>query len=259
MVTSYSQDQLQLAISTALGDNVVLLNSVAGSEGISAPFFFELGLLSEKNDLDFDSVLWKGASIKVARPGGSGNRYFHGVITRFVQIGSDARFTHYLAELRPWFWLLHHTSDCRIFQNKSVPDILSDVFGELGYSDFRTSLKGSYEPREYCVQYRENYFDFASRLMESEGIFYFFEHTDNAHTLVMADDRDAYQACDADSKLEYRGRRSALASVDDILDCEVEGTVTASKYNTDDYPREWVFRTVSACRSSWGRRRFATG
>jgi type VI secretion system secreted protein VgrG len=235
MVTSYGQGELQLAISTALGDDVVLLSSVTGSEGISEPFFFELGLLSEKNDLDFDTVLWKGASIKVARPGGSGDRYFHGVITRFVQIGSDARFTHYRAELRPWFWLLHHTSDCRIFQNKSVPDILSDVFKELGFSDFRLSLKASYEPREYCVQYRESYFDFASRLMESEGIFYFFEHTDNAHTLVLADDRDAHQSCDAGSKLEYRGRRSAFASVDDILDCEVEGTVTASKYNTDDY------------------------
>ena len=88
----------------------------------------------------------------------------------------------------PWFWFLNLFSDCRIFQNKSVPDIVEQVFQDRGFSDFESRLRARILPREYCVQYRETDFNFVSRLIEEEGIFYFFEHTTDKHTLVLADD-----------------------------------------------------------------------
>ena len=96
--------------------------------------------------------------------------------------------TRYNAELRPWFWLLTQASDCQIFQEMSTPEILAKVFKDLGYSDFKDSLKATYATRDYCVQYRETAFDFVSRLMEDEGIFYYFEHTASGHTMVLGDD-----------------------------------------------------------------------
>ncbi|MGH8228992.1 MAG: type VI secretion system Vgr family protein, partial [Steroidobacteraceae bacterium] len=114
-------------------------------------------------------------------------RYFHGLVTDFEQVGYRERMHEYRAVIRPWFWFLTRTADCRIFQNKSVPDIFSEVCQQAGFSDVDMRL-GSYEPRDYCVQYRETDFNFLSRLLEHEGIFYFFEHSDNKHVMVLTDD-----------------------------------------------------------------------
>ena len=92
-------------------------------------------------------------------------------------------------------WLLTLHADNRIFQNKSVPEIIEEVFSDLGLKDFKKSLNGTYAKREYCVQYQESSFDFVSRLMEDEGIFYYFEHSDGKHMMVLADDSDGYAKC----------------------------------------------------------------
>ncbi|WP_038825311.1 type VI secretion system tip protein VgrG, partial [Pseudomonas aeruginosa] len=86
----------------------------------------------------------------------------------------------------PWLWLLTRTSDCRIFQNQKVPDIIKQVFRDLGFSDFEDALSRSYREWEYCVQYRETSFDFVSRLMEQEGIYYWFRHEQKRHILVLS-------------------------------------------------------------------------
>jgi type VI secretion system secreted protein VgrG len=99
-------------------------------------------------------------------------RIFHGLVSRFALVGYAGRLVLYRAELRPWFWFLTRTADCRIFQNKSVPDIAKEIFREHGFSDFEDLCGESYPPREYCVQYRESDFNFISRLFEQEGIYY---------------------------------------------------------------------------------------
>src|SRR5260370_34637945 len=86
-----------------------------------------------------------------------------------------------------WLWFLKRTADCRIFQNKNVPDIIQKIFGDLGFQDFKLRLYGTFAPRDYCVQYRESDFNFVSRLMEEEGIYYYFSHDKKGHTLVIAD------------------------------------------------------------------------
>nr|MCH9671532.1 type VI secretion system tip protein VgrG [Gammaproteobacteria bacterium] len=130
-------------------------------------------------------------------------RIFNGYVRRFTGGASHMReFRRYSAEVVPWLWFLTRTSDCRIFQNKSVPDILECVFDELEIGDYRFDLHGEHPAREYCVQYRESTFDFVSRLMEQEGMFYWFEHEEGKHTMVIADHRGAYVKC-PQSAIEY--------------------------------------------------------
>jgi type VI secretion system secreted protein VgrG len=98
----------------------------------------------------------------------------------------------YRASVRPWLWYLTRTSDCKIFQNKSVVEILQEVLGDYGFA-FETKLCAAYRQWDYCVQYNETDFAFVSRLMELEGIYYYFKHEQNQHTLVLADDMSAHE------------------------------------------------------------------
>ncbi len=111
----------------------------------------------------------------------------HGIVTRFRQAGrvyvdGGQPRTAYRAEIHPWLWFLTRTTDSRIFQDRSVPDIVKQIFDDLGFSDYKDELTGSYAPREVCVQYQETAFQFVSRLLEEEGIYYYFQHEDGKHT-----------------------------------------------------------------------------
>jgi type VI secretion system secreted protein VgrG len=152
------------------------------------------------------------------------HRYWNGYVSQFIQAGRDSNLAVYRATVVPWLWFLDQTTDCRIFQNKKVPDIITQIFGEYGFKDFAKRLTGTYLEREYCVQYRETDFNFVSRLMEEEGIFYFFEHVNGKHTLVMGDDPSAHQVCPNQSSAK----------------CELSGTGT----RPEDKVLEWVHNEV---------------
>ncbi len=126
-------------------------------------------------------------------PDGS-DRFFDAYVTRFGLTGGIGRYFRYQLTGRPWAWLMTRTADCRIFQNKSVPDIVKEIFNKYGSAKFDVKLTGEYRPWEYCVQYRETDFNFVSRLLEQEGIYYYFKHEDGKHTLVLADSSDAHEA-----------------------------------------------------------------
>jgi len=178
-----------LQLTTPLGPDVISLESLEGSESLSAPFSFALSMLTDQDTVDASAVVGKPAHVTLI-DGEANKRYIHGLITRFSQ--SERRC---MAELRPWLWMLSLTLDCRIFQNKSVPDILRAVFGDCGQTDYRNDLVLSYPTLDYCVQFQETAFDFVSRLMEEAGIAYYFDHSESAHTLVMIDDPSKYPAC----------------------------------------------------------------
>src|SRR4029077_19116237 len=108
-------------------------------------------------------------------------------------IGGAGRHTVYRATLRPWLWLLTRHTDCRIFQNETVPDAIMKVFRDAGFSDFDQNLTRSYRTWEYICQYRESSFNFVSRLMEQEGIYYYFNHEDGKHTLYLTDSYSGHQ------------------------------------------------------------------
>src|SRR5947207_10279241 len=199
---AFTQTGQLISISTPLGADKLLLRSVRGEERISGLFHFFLEMQSEEKSLDFASIVGKSATVSMRLADGT-TRYVNGIVGRFVQAGSDARFTTYFAELHPWLWLCTMSVDCRIYQNKSVIDIVTGLFTELGFTDYKNSTTGTYTPLEYCVQYNESAFSFVSRLLESAGIFYFFQHEDGKHTLILADDGSAFADCPGAATVDY--------------------------------------------------------
>jgi type VI secretion system secreted protein VgrG len=173
-----------MSVTTALGSDALLLTGFSGNEAISQLFRFQLDLVAEnKTDIPFEKVLGQKVMMRIQLPDKT-CRFFNGIASRISQGERDETFTTYHLEVVPQFWLLTRRTQSRIFQHVSVPDILKKVLTGL---DVSVELKGHYQPRDFCVQYRESDFAFASRLMEEEGIFYFFKHTENGHTLVLGD------------------------------------------------------------------------
>lgn len=208
----------------------VRMTGFTGEEGLSQLFRFEVELVSENKSIGFKKILGKAGTV-VLDLGEGKSRHLSGVVTRFAQIGRDARHSFYRAELRPWLSLLELTADQRIFQNKTTPEILEAVFSDLGFKDFRKSLKAVYAAREYCVQYGESTLAFVCRLMEEEGIFYFFEHEDGKHTLVLGDDSDAHKKGPGSGKVPV----GLHPDRQPITHCEFEEQVVTNGYSLSDY------------------------
>jgi type VI secretion system secreted protein VgrG len=231
MSSSFTQEEQALTVSTPLGQDTLLATRLQGEEYLSGLFHFTLEMKSEDNQLDFDSIVGTSVTVTIALANGS-QRYLNGIVGRFAQAGSDARFTTYYAELHPWLWLLTMTQDCRIFQNQSVPEIIQTVFSDLGYTDYTLSLTSTYTSRDYCVQYQESAFAFVSRLMEEEGIFYYFTHSDGNHTLVVADDTSVHTACPGLSELEWARHQH---SENIVRHCTLGQHVVPNAFATDDF------------------------
>ena len=163
-----------------------------GQEEISHLFHFTLEPVSKESELDFAKVLGQPAVLTIQ--GKPEARYVHGIVSRIEQTGRGVQYTHYQVELVPAVWLLTQRQNCRIFQAKSVPEIIKQVFDDGGVpSDaYRLALRNSYPPLDYCAQYRESDMDFIGRLMEEEGIFFFFVSTQTGHVLTLGDGPDVH-------------------------------------------------------------------
>ncbi len=231
----YTQQNRLLKLDTPLGDDVLLLQGFTGREGISQLFKFDLDLLSDQDSIDFKTIIGQKVTIRVLLSDGSTERYFNGYVSRFAQSGSDTRFTHYHMEVVPWLWFLTLQADCRIFQNKSVPDIIDDVMKRYAQKDIKKSLLGTYQPREYCVQYRETDFNFISRLMEEYGIFYYFEHQNGKHTLVLTDSNSTLQECPEQSSATYNQTSGDLDSEDVVTAWHMEQEIRTGACVLVDY------------------------
>jgi type VI secretion system secreted protein VgrG len=178
-----------LTVSTPLGQDVLLLDGFSGTEAISELFSFELDMFASNDTaVPFDQLLGQPITVGLALKGQQ-VRYFSGICSRFSEGARTDRKTLYRAEVVPQLWLLTKRRQSRIFQQLSVPDVLNRVLANLNVS---FQLQGNFEPRNYCVQYRETDFDFASRLMEEEGIFYFFKHATDGSQMIFADGKQGY-------------------------------------------------------------------
>lgn len=177
---------------TPLGE-ALLFNRLEGSDGLSRSGEYRVTVLSRRPDIKGDELLGKSVSVKVTTPR-AGLREFNGLAAGFYQVGQQGRYHQYLIVVRPWTWLLTRTSDCKIFQDKTVRQIIEAVLADHPYADFEFQLAGQYSPWVYCVQYRESDFNFLARLMEQEGIHFFFRHQGGKHTLVIADGAQAHAA-----------------------------------------------------------------
>ncbi|PZN84133.1 MAG: type VI secretion system tip protein VgrG [Candidatus Methylumidiphilus alinenensis] len=186
-----SQKNRPVRVSSPLGEDVLLFYRMHGTEKLGELFEYELELLSESAAIDPDKMLGENVTVGISLPDGK-CRHFNGYVARFGQYETIDGFAVYRATLRPWLWFLTRAANCRIFQHKAVPDVVKQVFRDHGFSDFKEMLGGHYAVLEYCVQYRESDFDFVSRLMEGEGIYYYFTHDNGKHHLVLADSASAH-------------------------------------------------------------------
>jgi type VI secretion system secreted protein VgrG len=196
---------------------------------------YEIDLLSAKPNIDFDKIVGQGVTILLELPNDK-TRYFHGFVTRFVQSGMLGRYFAYRASVSPWLWFLTRTTNCRIFQGKSVPDILKEVFEAHGATDVKFDLTGNYGPWEYCVQYRESDFNFVSRLMEHEGIYYFFRHEEGRAILTLADSYSAHDAADDYAKIPFlQLDRDVRPEVERISEWHISRELQSGTYVLKDH------------------------
>src|SRR5207247_2844631 len=193
MAEKLRQSERVAEVKTPLGKDVLALINIDGTEILGDLFQFNVEALSEQENIDFDKALGQGCTLKLKAYDGK-QRIYHGIMTEARWVGKIEDFYHYKLVLRPWFWLLGHRADCRIFLDKDVKDIIKEVFTKAGFNDFVFRTNGDYEKIPYCVQYRETDLAFVSRLMEQYGIYYFFEHSDGKHLMALADSRSSHKA-----------------------------------------------------------------
>jgi type VI secretion system secreted protein VgrG len=233
----WTEEKRLLNLATPLGESKFLLRSFTGAEGMSQLFRFHLDMLSEDPAISFDSMVGQNVSFSVRLADKTQARYFNGYVSDFRQYPGEERLTRYECEVVPWLWFLTRAADCKIFQNLTVPDIIEQVFKGLGFTDYDLQLRGSYEPWEYCVQYRETSFNFVSRLMEQEGIFYFFKHENGKHTMILGDSPAAIQPCPGQQRmmLVRSAGPGALREEDVVFLWRYENEMRSGKCAHTDY------------------------
>lgn len=240
MSYGYTQDDRLLAIDTPLGKDVLLLSGISGEEGISQLFSFDLRLLSVNSDIAFEEIVGKDVTISITLADGS-RRFLSGILSEFGQghgfEGATARsyLTTYSATMVPWMWLLTRTGTCRIFQNLSVPEIIEQIFSEQGFPNYKLQVNPSCKKREYCTQYRETDFSFISRLLEEEGYYYFFEHEDGRHVLMIVDTNSANPLCPGQKSARMQLVGGYAETEDRITGLHKRKKIRTSKYSSNDF------------------------
>ena len=193
--------QRAVRVRTVRGETL-LFRAMVGREAISEPYQYQLELVSADDSVAFDDLLGTGMTVEVDVLGND-KRYFHGLVSHFSYVGTEGGSSRYEAVLRPWLWFLTRSADCRIFQERTAVEIIKEIFAKYPNAEFEDRLGETYLKRTYCVQYRESDFNFVSRLMESEGICYFFTHGNGKHTLVLADGPNGHETFPGYAEVPY--------------------------------------------------------
>lgn len=216
-------------------DGEMRVLTVDGQEAISEQFAFSIQLACRDGEIDFEAMVGTKAHLELAY--GDETRVINGLICRFEQGVATDRFTPYYVELVPRTWLLTQRFCSRIFQEKDVVQIVKDVLEAAGLKakDFRFALQQSYQTRTYCVQYRETDWNFISRLLEEEGIYYFFEHKDGVDTLVMGDAPDAHADIVGTATVLFRQAADMVEVEEYVFDMRYSQQVRPGKVAVKDF------------------------
>ena len=236
MATLKQADRL-MQFSSPLGKDVLLIESLEGTEGISRLFEYHAELLADVGTaIDPKSIVGAKVTVAIALSDVKGNRWINGIVASFEQCGGDENFDFYRARIVPSMRQMTLSSDCRVFQDKRVQEIVKKVIGAYGLSMSDQTI-GDYEPLEYCTQYSESDFHFVSRLLEESGIFYWFEHTDQDNKIVLGDSRTCYQDCPLSASVPYAvseaGREGAYGAR--VMEFTSISTMVSGKHATADY------------------------
>jgi type VI secretion system secreted protein VgrG len=242
---TYTQANRALEVITPLGPDALLLTGFTAHEAISQLFHFELDALAEdQTDVPFDKLLGQKVTARLLLPGPGGKkRYFSGICKAISQGAQDPDFTGYRLEVVPQFWLLTRRAQSRIFQHIAVPDILKKLLQGL---DVAYEIQGTFQPRDYCVQYRESDFNFASRLMEEEGIYYFFKHSETGHQMVVANTPQSHPDMPFKNTLIYEGLYGGVRDEDRVLEWHKAQEIRSGKVTLWDHSFELPHKHLEA-------------
>lgn len=260
MATAKQADRL-MQFSSPLGKDVLLIESLDGAEGISRLFEYQVDLLADIGaSIDPKSMIGAKVAVAITLNDKQGSRWVNGIVASFEQCAGDKEYNAFKARIVPSMWQLTLSSNCRIYQNKTVVDIAKSVVAEYGLS-LSDQTSESYKPLEYCTQYSESDFHFVSRILEESGIYYYFEHTDQDNKLIIADGRNAYQDCPISASFPYmqfesgaEGSYGAWVNEFTATATMVSGKHSTAEYNYKDYAREDVPDLASA--SPYGKNAF---
>lgn len=201
-VISFKQANRPFRFNSPLGKDKLLLYQFRAQERLGRLFEYQAELVSEDDAIPLDALLGQPVDVELDLADG-GRRYFNAFVSQFTQNGTIGDLFHYQAMLRPWPWFLSLTKDCRIYQNLTVPEILQKIFSENDFNDYQLNLTHDYRTREYTVQFNETDFDFISRLMEEETIYYYFNHSASKHTMVLCDNYASHSPLDGSAVLPF--------------------------------------------------------
>jgi type VI secretion system secreted protein VgrG len=226
-------DDRAAVVQTPVGADTLTFTHLIGRDEVSRCFAYTIGFVGTNADIDPLKMLGGSVSIEgEADP----KRWFSGIISEFRLTRIEDRLAHYEAVARPWLWFLGNTTDCRIFQNMSVVEIVEEIFSKYGSAKFEKRLQGSYSPREYCVQYDETDLDFVQRLLEHEGIMYFFEHDEGEHKLIVTDAMSKLKPAPGYATVPYHFEgRAARRDVEYITEWIPGSSVKPGAYAHTDY------------------------
>ncbi len=226
-------DKRDIEVTTPLGEDL-MFSEMNGHDGISQCFEFSLTMVSEDLDVAAEKLLGQPVTVRVGT--GDVKRYFNGVVNTFALVDIKHGLAIYNATLVPWLWFLSTSVDNRIFQNMSVPEIIEAVFGDYANAAYSMNLRGSYDPREYCVQYGETNLNFVERLMQAEGISYYFDYEDGAHTMVLVDQNAEFKPAEFHDTLAFEPDAStSLKERDFITGWQRSSQVTTGVYTHTSY------------------------
>ncbi|AHG65456.1 type VI secretion system tip protein TssI/VgrG [Advenella mimigardefordensis] len=225
-----------IGVSIAAENAEFLFDAMQGTDGMSTLSDYTVRLLHRSMQVDVRSLLGKSLTLTINTA--AAPRYINGVIASFALVGQEGdadRYFVYEARVAPWFWLATHKKEFRIYQNQSVPETIKQVLSPYGYA-FEFDLVESYAPRVYCVQYDETDFQFVSRLLEAEGIHYYFRHEQDKHTLVMSDEVQSHKPVDGYEHVPYFTEdKLTLPQQDYMTHVAVFQDLRPGQYTTNDY------------------------
>ena len=240
---SANQTNREISVKSALADDVLLFKEMHCSEHLGRLSEFRIALSSSKLDIKIADVLGKSMTVTLEHEAG-GQRHFNGIVTRFGYKGWRDGMAHYEAIIHPALWLLTRSTNLRIFQEKTALEIVKEVCADAVYAGLITldvsQLSGTPAKRDYCVQYRESDFNFVCRLLEEEGIYFYFKHTASGHSVVLADSYGAHASVSDYATVRFLDdeNQQNMVRVEAITKWAPSGEIQAGDYTMDDYDFE---------------------
>ncbi len=232
------ETERKVRLHSRAGEDVLFIRRMSGHEELSRCYELVLSCYSRDHDISMEQVLGEHATVELTSPGVA-TRLFDGIVCELSHEGAEGRYALYRMVLRPWLWLLTRGNECRVAdQDRTSIELIEERFKKRGFSEFSWQLSRTYEPRKFCVQYRESDFAFVSRLLEEEGIYYYFTHALGSHQLVLTDSSSTHQAAPGFERIYFGKLEDIELRVGMFFDWRANKRVRAGQVTLTDYDYE---------------------